>query len=278
MALVNKATAARLIRSNALRKGLLGGSPFWRAVWLFSFLRRRWNKVSKGGEAPITFTEPLKEGQAWALVHVPEDSARGRGEGRKMLVGPRRARPRATALAGPALSAIGAKILEAPSAERVNQILGESVVEDAPPSRAQRRASRKAEKAAAKAEAAAAKVIAKDDATAARAQAKADAAAAKAAEKSSNAQAKADARDVKAAEKAAKAQARVDAREAKKQAKIDRGTAERAAKQAAADRTAAEKAAARADKDLKKTRKARKQARNDAAEVADAAEPVGDGA
>lgn len=278
MALVNKATIARLIRSNALRKGLLGGSPFWRAVWLFSFLRRRWNKVSKGGEAPITFTEPLEEGQAWALVHVPEDSARGRGEGRKMLLGPRRARPRATALAGPALSAIGAKILEAPSAERINQILGETVVEDPEPSRAQRRAARKAEKASAKADAAAAKAMAKDNAAAARAQAKADAAAAKAAEKAASAQAKVDARDAKAAEKAAKAQAKVDARNAKTQAKQDRAAAERAAKAAAADRKAAEKAAARAQKDLKKANKARKKAKQDAAELAAAAEAVADGA
>ena len=270
MALLNKATVARLIRSNALRKGLLGGSPFWRAVWVVSFLRRRWNKVSKGGEAPITFTEPLKEGEAWTLVHVPEDSARGRGEGRKLVLGPRRARPRATALAGPALSAIGAKILEAPSAERINQILGETVVEDPPPSRAQIRATKKAQKVQAKADAAAAKADAKDAAARARNRARIEAEASKAAAKAAKAQVKVDKRDAKAANKAAAAQAKVDKRDAKAankaaaaQAKTDAKEASAAAKAAEAERKAAERAA--------RSRKAKKAAKAEARAAKNAA-------
>ena len=123
MALINRQTIIRLIRTNALRKGLFGGHPLWRAVWVFQLLRKGWNRISKGGEAPVTFSEPITEGTAWTLVHVPENSKRGRGDGRQLVVGPKRARPRATALAGPALSAVGAKILEAPSAQRILSLI-----------------------------------------------------------------------------------------------------------------------------------------------------------
>ena len=62
MAIFNKQTAIRLIKSNALRKGLLGGHPLWRAIWVFNLLRSGWARISKGGEAPVTFSEPLGEG------------------------------------------------------------------------------------------------------------------------------------------------------------------------------------------------------------------------
>ncbi len=133
----------RVVRRNAIRKGLVGGSTPWRAVWVLLTVRKGWSKVSKSGEAPITFTEPLREGEAWMVVHVPEQSKRGRGEGRKMLVGPRRKPPRATAIAAPALASIGTRILEAPSAERVNQILGRDLVSDPEPSRYAKRVAAK---------------------------------------------------------------------------------------------------------------------------------------
>jgi len=136
----------RVVSMNAVRKGLLGGSPLWRAVWVLLTLRKGWAKVSKSGEAPIMFTEPLKEGEAWAVVHIPEDSKRGRGEGRKFLIGPKRKAPRATTMAPPAIASIGRRILEAPSAARVNEILGIDLVSDPEPSRSQRRAERKAAK------------------------------------------------------------------------------------------------------------------------------------
>lgn len=142
----------RVIRLNATRKGLLGGSTPWRAVWVMLTLRKGWSKVSKSGEAPVTFTEPLKEGEAWTIVHVPEESKRGRGEGRKFGIGPRRKPPRATAIAPPALAEIGRRIVEAPSAERVNEILGVELVSDPEPSRYARRQDRKAEKRAARQE------------------------------------------------------------------------------------------------------------------------------
>lgn len=236
MAIINRQTISRLVKTNALRKGLLGGSPLWRAIWVAQFLRKGWSKVSKGGEAPVTFSEPLTEGQAWTLVHVPEESARGRGEGRRLLVGPKRRLPRATAIAGPALSAAGAKILEAPSAERINAILGENVVSDLPLSRRARRAAKRDAKRSAKANAKTAKAHAKTaerkvkaDRKVAAAEATADAKTAKhtakASAKTAAANAKADAKETKrkakADSKVAAAQVKSEAKAAKRSAKAD---------------------------------------------------------
>lgn len=141
----------RIVKMNATRKGLLGGSPMWRAVWVLLSLRKGWSKVSKSGEAPVTFTEPLGEGEAWTIVHVPEESKRGRGEGRRFGIGPKRTAPRATAIAPPALAAIGKRIIEAPSAARVNEILGTDLVADPEPSRYAKRQVKKSAKRDAKA-------------------------------------------------------------------------------------------------------------------------------
>jgi len=137
-------------RVKAVRKGLVGGSRMWRIIWVLLTLRNGWAKVSKSRGAPIRFTEPLREGEAWQVVHVPEDSKRGRGEGRMFFIGPRRRAPRATAIAPAAIGHIGARILEAPSAARVNEILGVDLVSDPEPSPYERRAERKAAKRALK--------------------------------------------------------------------------------------------------------------------------------
>jgi len=163
---------SRIIEMNAVRKGLWGGSRTWRAVWVMLALRNGWLKLTKSGEGPISFTEPLREGEAWAIVHVPEDSKRGRGEGRKLGIGPRRTLPRATAIAPAALSYAGKRILAAPSAARVNEILGANVVSDPEPSRSQRRrearAERRERKAASKASKSAARSTARSDKSAGR--------------------------------------------------------------------------------------------------------------
>ena len=216
MALLKSSTIKRMVKTNALRQGLFGGSPLWRAVFVGQFLMKGWNRLSKGGEAPVTFTEPLTEGEAWTLVHVPEKSARGRGEGRRLIVGPKRKRPRASALVGPALSAVGAKILEAPSAERINAIVGENVVEDPKPSRRQRRREKKVNRKNdrvvrkdAKAWATQRRIESKIEAK----QAKVDA---KASLKRSRIDSKADKKQAKVDVKAAKKRARLDAKAAKK--------------------------------------------------------------
>ena len=176
----------RLVKTRALRQGLIGGSPLWRAIWVSQFLYKQYSKLSKGGDPPISFDEPLKEGEVWAVVHEPEKTKKGRGEGRKLVVGPRRAKPRVNTMTGLALGVMGEKILAAPSAERINQILGEDVFEPPKPTRAQKRASKKAAKSQAKHEA----QIAKHDRKRAKIAAKEAAKATKLAQKQAEAAAK----------------------------------------------------------------------------------------
>lgn len=178
MAIVKTSTIKRLLKARALREGLLGGSPFWRVVWLSQVAYKQFSKVSKGGDPPVVFDEPLKEGEVWAVVHEPEKTKKGRGEGRRLLVGPRRKKKRANTMTGLALGVVGQKILEAPSAERINQILGEDVFDPPPLTRAQKRSAKKSSKAQAKLEKEGAK-LAKQDAKVARRAVEQDARAAK---------------------------------------------------------------------------------------------------
>lgn len=221
----------RTLRRNALRKGLLGGSPLWRAVWGVQLALKGWNKISKGGEAPIEFDESLDEGGVWALVHEPEQSRKGRGEGRKAIIGPKRTAPRANVMTGTALATIGKKILEAPSADRINEILGADAVTAPPLSRSQKRAAKKAEKLAVKTAKSDAKVTAKtakSDAKIAVRNARSDAkVAAKAADQTEKANAKAAALEVKA-------DAKARAAETKQAAKADKRALKAAAKAAKA--------------------------------------------
>ena len=243
---LKKAYIERTLKRNALRKGLLGGSPLWRAVWAGQLLLKGWGKISKGGEAPITFDESIGEGEAWAIVHEPEQSRKGRGEGRTLLIGPKRTAPRANVMTGTALGTIGKRILEAPSAERINEILGANVVEEPPPSRSQRRAARKADRARAKSDhrtekrdvktAKAAAKTAQADAKAAAKTAKSDAkAAAKSDAKAAKADAKSAAKTAKAAAKTAQADAKTAKSDAKAAAKTAKSDAKAAAKSANSD-------------------------------------------
>lgn len=213
----------RMIRVNALRKGLLGGHPMWRAIWALSAVRKMWGRVSKKGEAPITFSESLGEGEAWALVHVPEKSKRGRGEGRKYVIGPKRQAPRFSAIGPAAAVAAARQVFEAPDAARVNQILGVDVVEDDPPTRRERKRAAAREKAEHKLDRKAAAKQTKLDRKASAKQAKKD-------ESAARSQAAAD---KKAADEAAK-QARAAAKAEAKRAKAEQRAADRAARRASA--------------------------------------------
>lgn len=102
----------RMISRNALRRGLFGGNPFWRFVWFVGLARRLWAKVSKSGDAPIVFSEDLPEGEVVLISHSPERSRRGRGEGRRFVVGPKRTRPRISSLAASAAYAAARRALE----------------------------------------------------------------------------------------------------------------------------------------------------------------------
>ena len=204
MASAKTSTLKRLVKARALRQGLIGGSPFWRVVWISQFAYKQFSKFAKGGDPPITFDEPLKEGEVWAVVHEPENTKKGRGEGRKFLIGPKRKKKRANTMTGLALGIVGQKILEAPSAERINQILGEDVFEPPVYTRAQKRAAKRSKKAAAKLDKAAEKQLTKD--------AKATAKELKAHARLEKANAKALAKQAAVDAKAAKAQAKTDAR------------------------------------------------------------------
>lgn len=137
----------RVIATNSVRKGLIGGSGFWRLIWLIRLARRNWTKVSKKGEMPIVHSEAIGEGEAWTMVHVPEESRRGRGEGRKFLIGPKRTKPKATSVTSAAMGYAGKKLVEAGSAKAMNGFLGAKIVEDPPLSRRQRRKQKKSAKA-----------------------------------------------------------------------------------------------------------------------------------
>lgn len=235
----------RMVKTRALRQGLLGGHPFWRVVWIGQFVYKRFAKVSKGGEPPISFDEPLKEGEVWAVVHEPEKTKRGLGQGRKFLIGPRRKKPRANTLTGLALAVAGEKILAAPSPERINQILGESVFEPTPLTKAQKRAAKKA----AKLETSQAKDNAKHLAKVEKAERQRDAADKKAAAKAAA-----------IAFKAAKVKSANDAKDAKKQA--------RAAAKAAKSAQRRENKAAKADKLARAARREQKKAEKAASKAA----------
>jgi hypothetical protein len=68
------------IRLNAFRRGLLGGSRPWLAVFVLSLLGRRVGKVTKRGAMPVLLSEALKPGEAMLITHIaPKRRRRGRG-------------------------------------------------------------------------------------------------------------------------------------------------------------------------------------------------------
>jgi hypothetical protein len=60
----------RTIRYNSVRKGLMGGSRFWLAVFIGGYVARWSGKVTKRGEKPIRFSESLKPGESFVIRHV----------------------------------------------------------------------------------------------------------------------------------------------------------------------------------------------------------------
>lgn len=60
----------RTIRTNSVRKGLVGGSGFWMMVFGARFLAKRFNTVSKRGEKPVRFSEALTLGETLVIRHV----------------------------------------------------------------------------------------------------------------------------------------------------------------------------------------------------------------
>ncbi len=60
----------RTIRMNGIRKGLLGGSRFWFAVFLAGLVLRWSDKVTKRGEMPVKFSERLAPGEQMIIRHI----------------------------------------------------------------------------------------------------------------------------------------------------------------------------------------------------------------
>lgn len=65
-----KAAAARYLRFNATRQGLLGGSKPWLAVFVLLRLAKQVNKVTKRGEMPLVFSEKLEPGASYVITHI----------------------------------------------------------------------------------------------------------------------------------------------------------------------------------------------------------------
>ena len=71
----------RYIRLNAFRRGLLGGSKPWLAIFVLSMLRRQMGKVTKRGEMPLVLSEALKPGEALLITHLAPKRRGRRGRG-----------------------------------------------------------------------------------------------------------------------------------------------------------------------------------------------------
>jgi hypothetical protein len=68
----------RYIRTNAIRRGLLGRDRFWMTVFALGLLGRQVNKVLKRGDMPVLFSEKLKPGESFVITHFAEPGRRGK--------------------------------------------------------------------------------------------------------------------------------------------------------------------------------------------------------
>ena len=64
------AALKQTVRTNALRRGLLGGSRPWLVVFAVLRIMRWSSKVTKRGEAPIAFRKALQPGQSFVITHL----------------------------------------------------------------------------------------------------------------------------------------------------------------------------------------------------------------
>lgn len=68
---LSKKAISSLIRTNATRKGLLGGNRMWTAVFFVQTLAKLGRKLGKGKEMSIDFTDDMKQGGVFAIIHNP---------------------------------------------------------------------------------------------------------------------------------------------------------------------------------------------------------------
>ena len=60
----------RYIRRNALRRGLLGGSRLWTAVFAAGYVGRWIGRVAKRGEMPLITSDELRPGEGFVIRHL----------------------------------------------------------------------------------------------------------------------------------------------------------------------------------------------------------------
>lgn len=65
-----RASVRHTIRRNSVRRGLLGGEPLWRAVFVARQLARWSAKASKRGEMPVRLSQTLRPGDGLAITHL----------------------------------------------------------------------------------------------------------------------------------------------------------------------------------------------------------------
>ncbi len=58
------------VRTNALRRGLLGSSRPWLVVFAVLRIAKWSSKITKRGEAPIAFRQTLSPGQSFVITHL----------------------------------------------------------------------------------------------------------------------------------------------------------------------------------------------------------------
>lgn len=64
----------RYVRYNSVRRGLLGGSRFWTAVFAARYASRFMTKVTKRGEMPVITSDRLEAGEGVVIRHLaPRD-------------------------------------------------------------------------------------------------------------------------------------------------------------------------------------------------------------
>ena len=61
------------VRVNSFRKGLLGGSRVWLAVFIGRFVLRWLARAAKRAEMPVKYSERLALGETLVIRHVEPD-------------------------------------------------------------------------------------------------------------------------------------------------------------------------------------------------------------
>lgn len=70
MARLGSAAVAETVRVNSFRKGLLGGSRLWLAVFAARMVLRWLARVTKRSEMTVKFSEKLAPGESLEIRHL----------------------------------------------------------------------------------------------------------------------------------------------------------------------------------------------------------------